>query len=86
MGAAQQSTGPAPRRRALTFKRLRGAISASKLGVDDELELLHRVVVLGVGRTRKRVHDPGPVVDAPAVRHTARAHKSEPASNKPCIP
>ncbi len=64
---------PLRRRRVLTFKRLRGAIRASKLGVDEELELLHRVVVEGVGRTSKRVHDPDPVVDAPAARRTARA-------------
>lgn len=62
------------RRRALTFKRLRGASRAGQLIVDEELELLHRVVVEGFGRTGKRVHDLGPVVDAPAAGRTARAH------------
>ncbi len=71
---------PLRRARALTFKRLRDSTRASKLGVDEELELLHRVVVEGVGRIRKRVHDPGPVVDTPAALRTARAHKSEPSS------
>jgi len=65
-GAAQQAAG--------TFKRLRGASRAGQLIVDEELELLHRVVVEGFGRTGKRVHDLGPVVDAPAAGRTARAH------------
>ena len=59
---------------ARTAKLLRGAISASNLGVDEDLELLHHVVVEGVDRAGKRVHDPGPVVHAPAARRTARAH------------
>ena len=46
---------PLQRRRALTFKRFRGTISVSNLVVDEELELLHRVVEEGVGRTRERV-------------------------------
>ena len=58
---------------ARTAKLLRGAISASNLGVDEDLELLHHVVVEGVDRAGKRVHDPGPVVHAPAARRTARA-------------
>lgn len=63
------------RRRTLTLKRPRGAIRSGNLGVDGELELLHHVVVEGVGRTRKRVHDPDPVVDGPAARRgTAHAH------------
>ncbi len=64
---------PLLRRGALTFIRLREATRASKLGVDEELELLHHVVVEGVGITRKRVHDPDPIVDAPSARRTARA-------------
>ncbi len=50
---------------ALTPKRLCRATRASNLAVDEELELLHRVVVEGVDSTRKRVHDLGPVFDAP---------------------
>jgi hypothetical protein len=59
---------------ARTAKLLRGAIRACNLGVDEDLELLHHVVVEGVDRAGKRVHDPGPVVHAPAARRTARAH------------
>ena len=33
-------------RRALTFKRLCDATRASKLGVDEELELLHRIMIV----------------------------------------
>ena len=61
---------------ALTLKRLCWATRASNLAVDEELELLHRVVVEGVDRTCKRVHDLGPVFDAPV----ASAHLSGPAS------
>ena len=59
---------------ARTANLLRGAISASNLGIDAGLDLLHHVVVEGVDRAAKRVHDPGPVVHAPAARRTARAH------------
>ena len=50
---------------ALTPKQLCRATRASNLAVDEELELLHRVVVEGVDSTRKRVHDLGPIFDAP---------------------
>jgi hypothetical protein len=60
--------------RALTLKRLCRATRASNLAVDEELELLHRVGAEGVDRTRKRVHDLGPVFDAPVARYTASAH------------
>ena len=59
---------------ARTAKLLRGAISASKLGIDVGLDLLRQGVVEGLDRAAKRVHDPGPVVHAPAARRTARAH------------
>ena len=59
---------------ARTAKLLCGAISASNLVIDVGLDLLHHGVVEGVDRAAKRVHDPGPVVHAPAARRTARAH------------
>jgi sugar/nucleoside kinase (ribokinase family) len=59
---------------ARTAKRLRGAFDASNLSVDQIFERLKHVVEKGVDRAGERVHDPGPVVHAPAARRTARAH------------